>query len=101
MNIQETGNFLKELNISPRKRLGQNFLINGQLAQKIVSVKFEEGFFTRNHALQSKTLQIFIHTSDFYLNPSVFPWENNEVYSKFRKTDFFKTDSVRTNGGPI
>ena len=36
MNIQETKNFLRELNISPRKQLGQNFLINDQLAQKIV-----------------------------------------------------------------
>ena len=36
MNIQETKNFLKELHISPLKHLGQNFLINNQLAEKIV-----------------------------------------------------------------
>lgn len=37
MNIQETKNFLKKLHISPLKHLGQNFLINNQLGEKIVS----------------------------------------------------------------
>ena len=36
MNIQETKNFLKELHISPLKHLGQSFLIDNQLAEKII-----------------------------------------------------------------
>lgn len=44
MNPQDTRIFLKELNTFPRKNLGQNFLINSQLAQKIVQeVKKSKG----------------------------------------------------------
>lgn len=37
MNIKDTKNFLKEQNIFPKKHLGQNFLINPGIAQKIIS----------------------------------------------------------------
>ena len=37
MNIKDTKNFLKELNTFPKKHLGQNFLINPRIAQKIIS----------------------------------------------------------------
>ena len=44
MNLQDTRIFLKELNALPRKKLGQNFLINDHLARKIVrEVKKSKG----------------------------------------------------------
>ncbi|MDR0857139.1 MAG: 16S rRNA (adenine(1518)-N(6)/adenine(1519)-N(6))-dimethyltransferase RsmA [Mycoplasmataceae bacterium] len=44
MNVTETNNYLKEKGINPSKKMGQNFLINEQIAEQIANFAAEKDY---------------------------------------------------------
>ncbi len=92
MNRNETIHILKKLNITPKKNLGQNFLIDEHILHKIISVSE----ITKNDIILEIGAGLGILTTELSIRAKeVYSYEIDTILFQYLQTKFSNTPNVK------